>query len=328
MSDEKSGSSREEKKNLNRNIDLPSGVTAGRRDEDHSVLAEDEDKDTLNLVYTIPVDHNGTSIYLKGWMHSESKFPPVVIVHDLGESVRSYRSTAEAMGHRGFSVFVFDLRGHGRSGRHLGHVPNFETLVEDLLQVVAWVRFKNDGQLPIILAQGVGALIAIYFKKKYAKYTRETILVAPVVSEGTSLSPIYRTFIKSMAEVTPRMRLPRSIVPQFLSMGGTEPTSNQQKFQGITLHFAKEVLYAIGGVSNAIKSLTGPVMLIVPKGVEAYDQQVLETMLENLSFKDDLKLVELENIGTQALARTEEHEIVLDSVYNWLESVLETPNER
>ena len=204
----------------------------------------------------------------------------------------------------------------------------YKRQVEDLLQVVAWIRFKSNGQLPMIIGQGVGGLITMYFKKKYPKYVRETILVAPVVSEGKTMAPMYRTFIRSMAEVTPRMRLPRAIVPQFLSLGGTEPSLRQQKFQGITLHFAKEVINAIGGVHEVIKSFTGPAMIIAPQQVDGYDLKALKQLLDELSFKDDLSLVEVGNIGTQPLTKEKEFTVVLDSIYSWLEEELGTPIER
>ena len=328
MTDDKSGSGLSDKELDNKNKSLDRYENPGRRMEDDSVLSEDEDKDTQNFVYTIPVDHSGTSVYLKGWIQQDSPYPPVVMVHDLGESVRSYRGIAEEMRQSGFSIFVFDLRGHGRSGRHLGHVPSFDALVEDLLQVVAWVRYKSNGELPIIIGQGVGALVSVYFKKKYSKYTRETILVAPPASEGKSMAPMYRTFIRSMAEVTPRMRLPRSMVSQFLSLGGMEPTAKQQKVQGITLHFAKEVMQAISQLPEVMKSFTGPAMVVVPQQVSAYDLGAVKKLLESLPFKDDLRLVEIGNIGTQPLAKEKEFNVVLDSIYSWLEEELETTIER
>ncbi|SMF47966.1 alpha/beta hydrolase [Pseudobacteriovorax antillogorgiicola] len=289
---------------------------------------DEDDRDTQNLVFTVPVDHSGTSVYLKGWLQPESPFPPLVLVHDLGENVRMYKNFAKELGDKGFHVYGFDLRGHGRSGRLLGYVPHFESLVDDLLQVVAWIRYKSNRQLPIIVGQGVGGLITIFFHKKYPEYVRQCVLVAPVISEGDTMSPFYRTFIRTMAEIAPRMRLPRAIVPQFLSLGGTEPSKKQQKFQGITLNFAKEVMNAIGEVPQAITAFNSPGMIIAPQQVGRYDLKALKEMLSGLESEYDISLVEVSNIGTQPLTTQEELLVVLDSIYPWLEEQLGTSIER
>ena len=56
------------------------------------------------------------------------------LVHDLGERADLYKRTAMSFVERGYSTYAFDLRGHGRSGRRLGHAPGFTILVKDLLQ--------------------------------------------------------------------------------------------------------------------------------------------------------------------------------------------------
>ena len=69
-------------------------------------------------------------------------------------------------------------------------------------------------------------------------------------------------------------------------------------------------------------------MVVVPQQVSAYDLGAVKKLLESLPFKDDLRLVEIGNIGTQPLAKEKEFNVVLDSIYSWLEEELETTIER
>src|SRR5690606_5848236 len=125
------------------------------------VIADARDKGqrrVRNLVYICPVDHVGTSVFVKGWVVPGSRQHPIVLVHDLGETVYMMGGLATKLAEAGYSVYSFDQRGHGQSGRRLGHIPGFNQLALDLLQVVAWVKHKEGGRKPVIVGQGLGAL--------------------------------------------------------------------------------------------------------------------------------------------------------------------------
>src|SRR5690606_30753211 len=134
---------------------------------------------------SLPVDHHGTTVYVKGWRRPENTKPPIVIAHDLGENISMYRDVAKKLIKQGHNVYGFDLRGHGRSGRRLGHAPSFNILVLDLLQVAAWVRHQEAGKPAIIVGQGIGALITLSFTKRYSHFCRALVLSAPVLELAT-----------------------------------------------------------------------------------------------------------------------------------------------
>ena len=78
-----------------------------------------------NLVYTCPVDHVGTSVFVKGWLIPGRQKRPVILVHDLGETAEKLSDCAIRLARAGYSVYSFDMRGHGQSGRRLGTFPAF-----------------------------------------------------------------------------------------------------------------------------------------------------------------------------------------------------------
>jgi len=56
-------------------------------------------------------------ISLRGWMiQGRSDRPPILLCHDAGSSKASLVSLAIALHDRGFSLLLFDFRGHGASG--------------------------------------------------------------------------------------------------------------------------------------------------------------------------------------------------------------------
>jgi len=280
----------------------------------------DEDADdTQNLVYSIPVDHDGTAVFVKGWAKANSEYPPLVIVHDLGENMALYRAAAKRLGEEGFSVFGFDLRGHGRSGRLLGHIPHFDNLVNDLLQVVAWIRFKSNRRIPLVVGQGLGALITVYFQKAYPHMIHGAVLVAPVLDHKLRLTLMHRLLVRGMAEVLPRSRLPRSWLPRFVARAVIAEGSTERSYHGITANFAKELINAVMRVDHNFQQFKTPSLVIAPASEQGYDFNNLFQMIAQHPDPAQFESLQLAGIGLQPLtADLEQLEIVLKVMVPWL----------
>jgi pimeloyl-ACP methyl ester carboxylesterase len=279
----------------------------------------DDAEDTQNLVYSIPVDHDGTAVHVKGWAKLNTPYPPLVIVHDLGENIALYRAAAKRLGDEGFSVFGFDLRGHGRSGRLLGHIPHFSSLVNDLLQVVAWIRFKSNRRIPLLVGQGMGALIAVYFQKQYPELTRGAVLVAPVLDNRLRVTLLHRVLIRGLAQVFPRSRLPRSLVPRFIARISRMDTWNRPAYHGITANFAKELINAVTHVENSFRQFTAPSLILTPDASQGFDFENLFDMIQHHPSPERFQTRQLPGIGLQPLTvDPEQLDAVLNIMIPWL----------
>ena len=176
-----------------------------------------------NLVYTCPVDHSGSSVYVKGWLVPETKKKPVVLVHGLSESTEDLAPFAETMTEKGFSVYGFDLSGHRHYEDKSELISKFDQLYLDLLQVVAWVKHKENGQKPIVIGHGTGALVALFFAKGYGKFCHSMVFVSPLFSMVDQVSGYRRMFLGSLDEFFPTFRPPRWISPKFTDNGRDGP---------------------------------------------------------------------------------------------------------
>ncbi|NRA68753.1 MAG: alpha/beta fold hydrolase [Pseudobacteriovorax sp.] len=281
--------------------------------------AEDE---LAPVVFKCPIDHSGGTAYLKGWLTENSPFPPVVMVHDLGEGVKLYRGLAQSLKSLGFSVYCFDLRGHGRSGHILGHSPSFDCLVKDLLQIVSWVRFKSDRKVPIVLSQGVGSMITTYFLEVYPDYAKYSISIAPVFKLGPAISLPIKVAIRIVAEMLPRLKLPRSLSQRMLTFGWLSSSKAQQKFQHLSFGLARELMNASEDLPSQFIRVTHEALIIIPQQVPHYDAITLKNLVAQHPLKDRLTLIEVGNIGAHPLTEPKERQVVLDSIIPWLEEKL------
>jgi alpha-beta hydrolase superfamily lysophospholipase len=75
---------------------------------------------------------DGLDMYGRGWVPQGQPKAVIVLVHGHGEHVGRYEHVAAAMVEKGYALFGFDLRGHGKSGGPRGHTPAYDALMDDI----------------------------------------------------------------------------------------------------------------------------------------------------------------------------------------------------
>ena len=101
-------------------------------------------------------------IELQGWMIlGKSDRPPILLCHDSGSSKASLVSLAIALHNKGFSLLLFDFRGHGTSGGRESTLGLLEK--RDILGAVDFVmeRWEEASRHVGIYGVGMGAHAAV-----------------------------------------------------------------------------------------------------------------------------------------------------------------------
>ena len=276
-----------------------------------------DDDGVRKLVSSLPVDHAGTTVFVKGWHVEQTARAPVVIVHDLGEQATLYRETALTLARHGHSVYSYDLRGHGRSGRRLGHAPSFNVLIKDLLQVAAWARHKEHGRAPVLLGHGIGALIALSFAQDFASFCHGIILSAPSFELATPVPVWMRLLIKALAEISPTLRLPAFACPRFIresrssQLESTGETDRIVYFPRLTAIFADALVHAIKAADSGRIDYKDPVLVLCPENdvICSYAQLKKAAAMHG---GHNLVLADLPNVG---------HDVFVDGETNRQEAL-------
>lgn len=242
-----------------------------------------------NLVYTCPVDHVGTSVFVKGWLIPGPAKEALILVHDLGETAENLAACAKKIALRGYSVYCFDLRGHGQSGRRLGHVANFNQLALDLLQVVAWVKHKGGGKKPLVIGQGMGALVALFFAKSYGKFCKAMVLSSPLLALSENITPFKRLLLKTLADLFPTMMTPQWLCPVFTV--ADKEKSKAKALPKVTTHLAFELLTAISRARKIFYRHNVPTLLIGAKDDPICKAEMLKRLVHKQRFHESLELV-------------------------------------
>jgi alpha-beta hydrolase superfamily lysophospholipase len=90
----------------------------------------------------------------------------IVVCHGYGEMSARYENLAEGLKNTGYSLFVMDLRGHGKSvisQKDLGVAPGLMSYVEDLKTFIDHIKKKHGVLKPVLLGHSFGALIVILY---------------------------------------------------------------------------------------------------------------------------------------------------------------------
>jgi alpha-beta hydrolase superfamily lysophospholipase len=283
------------------------------------------------VIHAVPVDHSGLMAYVKGWLATEgSPRGSVVVVHDIGENAGSYRDFARKLIQHGFNVYAFDLRGHGRSGRMLGHINQFADFVNDLLQVCAWIRHQEDGRAPVILGHGLGGLIAQQFADEYARYCRGIALLSPAFLMKSTGTVWQKFFLKSLAEIIPTTRIQHKICEGMKQSNASDRFSIIGALRGPapfrpTARFIQEILTVMNRVERGQFRNDIATFFLVPRTDNLYDhasvRQRLQESFASGNSPELLVTAELQMDGHHLLRNgSETLDEALKEVLLWLDS--------
>jgi len=287
--------------------------------------------DLERIDHSCLVDHNGSEIDIRGWRYKKSNLPPLVFVHDVGESIDMYRRAAQHMVRKGFSCYGFDLRGHGESGRVFTHVKRFETLVNDLLQISAWIKHIEGGRKPIVIGQGVGATVATYFLKDHASVVTGGILIAPIVRLPDKIQGWHKFFIHTLGELVPQMVTPKWLRPKLSNPQHREAddTLTSKIYEALIVRdmyplscgFTDQVIRAIERFDSTYAKVTAPHLIVLPDRDEILDYSNFAKVVgDNSSIA---KLVVVENMSHNGFTESDETlERLSESLVEWIKGNL------
>ena len=86
---------------------------------------------------------DGLDLYCQCWRPEEEIRGVLAIVHGFGEHSGRYLNVVNHLVPKGFAVYGFDLRGHGRSAGQRGHINQWGEYRQDLGVFLGFVGDKK-----------------------------------------------------------------------------------------------------------------------------------------------------------------------------------------
>jgi len=117
-------------------------------------------------------EHEG-NCYFAGWAGLQLFFrerhpetdpkASVVVLHGYTQHADWFMPVEDLLLDAGFSVFSFDMRGHGRSEGIRGDLVKFTDLARDIVTFTTYVREKSAGRKVFMVAHSLGASAAVSY---------------------------------------------------------------------------------------------------------------------------------------------------------------------
>jgi len=148
----------------------------------------------------------GLELYYQCWQPGGSPRAVLAITHGHGEHSGRYGNVVNWFVPRGYAVYAFDLRGHGRSAGPRGHVERWDEFREDVSAFLALVREREPGQTLFLVGHSMGGLIALEYVLHHPQGLAGVIVSGPLLSQP-GISPFLITLSKVLSRLSPRLAL-------------------------------------------------------------------------------------------------------------------------
>lgn len=135
---------------------------------------------------------DGAELYVK--VKESGSAVWIVATHGIGEHMERHNYIPEMFGHD-FNIFQYDLRGHGRSTGRRAYVEDFAQYMDDLKEIVQFLKDKYRMEKHVIFGHSMGALISCSYIQNYVderNYPSRLIINAPPIGADGVLGTLMK----------------------------------------------------------------------------------------------------------------------------------------
>jgi len=142
----------------------------------------------------------------------------MVIVHGLGEHSGRYLDLARPLIAQGFSLWIPDLRGHGKSGGARGHVDSFDDYARDVQKILDQAHTGKPAAIPLfLLGHSMGGLVAVLTAAQHQDLVDGLVLSSPALGVAVPLPAIKKALVTCLARLFPRLGIKNELDPKNVS---------------------------------------------------------------------------------------------------------------
>ncbi len=149
---------------------------------------------------------NGLQLFYERWWPEIDPVAVVAIVHGFGEHGARYTYLVNHLVSRGYAVYAFDHRGHGRSPGARGYISQWSEYRDDVAAYLKLIGEQTPGQPVFLFGQSLGGLIAAEYALHYPAGLKGLILSAPLLAQA-NISPVLIFLSRILSVIYPSFSL-------------------------------------------------------------------------------------------------------------------------
>lgn len=244
----------------------------------------------------------------------------ILINHGFAEHLGRYDYVAKALNESGYTVYRYDLRGHGQTKSPKGHIESYEDFIEDCDEMIEMIKNENNNLPIFILGHSMGGFVTCAYGLKYPNKLKGQIFSGPAVDTLPPARGIRSNLIKILNKFLPNKTIKNIVEKDICSVEEVvrDYMNDPLVLKEATINFYFQFL--IEGrnyINKNIEDYKYPCLIahgekdkIVPKEIGYY-------LYNNISSKDkEIKIYD--NLYHEILNEKEKDEILKDMI-DWLD---------
>ncbi|MFH0791048.1 MAG: alpha/beta hydrolase [Candidatus Omnitrophota bacterium] len=265
------------------------------------------------------------SLYGQSWIPDTQAKAVIILIHGSLEHSGRYSHIAGYFVQHGYTVYAFDLRGHGRSEGERAFIGSFNLLLLDMESFIAFVRQKEINKPIFLLGHSAGgSIIVLSAINNNLPDIKGAILSAPVLKLNNGLPPIAAFFSSFIGKFLPRIKLNKlnakllSQDPKVISAYLKDPLVYKE---GLFAGVLSEFIRTINKIQAQMEAVTIPLLIL--HGTKDYfaDIKGSKQLYDRSCSKD--KTLNLYDNFYHELFNEPEKERVFSDIIAWLNKRVE-----
>lgn len=145
------------------------------------------------------------NLYYQCWLPSGEPKAILLVVNGLAEHSGRYQNLVDYFVPKGYAVYSYDHRGHGRSEGARCYVERFSEYVDDLKSFFDIVRGEHKEAKVFLIGHSMGGTIATAYAIRYQQDLAGLLLSAATLKVGSTASPVLITMAGILSALLPKM---------------------------------------------------------------------------------------------------------------------------
>jgi alpha-beta hydrolase superfamily lysophospholipase len=148
----------------------------------------------------------GTELYDQRWRPDGAPRAALAVVHGFGEHSGRYGNLVNWFVPKGYAVYAFDMRGHGRSPGKRGHIDSYAQVRDDVQAFLNLVHQEEPGRPVFLLGHSQGGLTVLDYVLHDPSGLAGVVASGPVLCPP-GVSPLLLQLSRLLSKVLPSLAL-------------------------------------------------------------------------------------------------------------------------
>lgn len=160
--------------------------------------------------------HDHHRLYYQEWKADPSR-AVLIFVHGLNEHSGRYVNPVNFFSKKGYTLYLFDHRGHGRSDGLRSFIDDFDTYLKDLDEFTLYVANREKRKKIFMIGHSMGGQIVINYVARYDHALSGFMVSSPNIEVAVKISWIKKQMTYHLSTFLPKMRFTNEIDPKWIS---------------------------------------------------------------------------------------------------------------